>query len=108
MKFQKYDDSSTDSSLPYKNEKLTRRAKIVHNELIDTDISTTTYGNGPLSIKDRKFTYNSDSTFILLNNLSSSSDNNKNRYERKINHVSRTKTKSRINNTKKETIIALN
>ena len=68
LKFLKIDDSSNGLFLSYKHEKSKRRAQILNNDLIHTDLSTTTYCN-KYSSNNIRFQYNSDSTFILSNNL---------------------------------------
>ena len=91
--FIKRDDSSSETHTAIQPKRLLRCQKNTNNDLIDTDISTSTYDNIYI-IKSLKYHYNSDSSFILSTNSSSSSIN-------KQQHNSKDKNSTKIRQTSK-------
>lgn len=68
----KSDDSSSATYTAIQPKELPRFRKATSNDLIDTDINTSTYANNYIT-KSPQYHYNSDSRFILSANSSSSS-----------------------------------
>ena len=80
-------------SYPLNKKKKHIKKDITYSELINTDLSTTTYGKQSSSTNYNELNYGSDSIFTLSKHLSSSSDFNKYKYETKFKYVAKKKQK---------------
>ena len=98
--FLKSDERSSETHTAIQPKKLLRCRKTTNNDLIDTDISPSTYDNNYI-IKSPKYHYNSDNSFILSTNSSSSSINKQQHNTKDFNSTKIQQT-SKIHNKKEQ------